>query len=295
MKTHHSLLAFFFVLAMTPLWAAEPGSGGKIHFIIGPSNHPPGTHEVAAGARLLKHCVDQATSSTALQTALHEGWPGNPEELAGARVIVFSGDQFPPVRFKGSAAILEQLSRLADQGCSFVAVHYATGVNRPAADSAPVQAMLDRLFGGFANFIPVAEGGTVPRVLRSTITPAKADHPVLRGVRPFSLRDEPYYRNRFAAKSPGSTVTPLATAMVPPEAPREEVVAWSIEHERGGRGVAITLPHFYRNWQNDDLRKLVLNGICWAARLEIPATGMSSTLPDLATFQPVSVEPISRE
>jgi len=153
--------------------------------------------------------------------------------------------------------------------------------------------MLDHLFGGFSNFIPVNEGGTVPRVLQATITPTKTDHPALRGVKPFGLHDEPYYKNRFPARSPGSTFTPLATALLPPEAPQEETVAWSLEREQGGRGIAIVMPHFYRNWQNDDLRKLVLNSICWTAGLEIPAAGMPSTLPALETFQPASVEPAS--
>jgi len=288
------LFAPLCALLLTPVFAAEPSPTGKVHFIIGPSNHPPGTHEVGASARLLKYCVEQAGSTGTLRTFIHEEWPENPETLADARVIVFSGDQFPPVRFTNSAAILAQLSRLADDGCSFVAVHYAIGVNRPFADSAPVRAMLDRLFGGFSNFIPVEEGGTVPRVMQATIVPTGTGHPVLRGVGSFALRDEPYYRNRFAASSSGSKFTPLATAMVPPEAPREEVVAWSIEHERGGRGMAVVLPHFYGNWQDDDLRKLVLNGIFWAAGAEIPATGIVSTLPSLATFQPASIEPLPR-
>jgi len=288
-------LAIFVSMALTPLFGADPNRAEKIHFIIGPTDHPPGTHEVAAGARLLKYCIDQTMPAVAaLGTAIHDGWPENPEVLAGARAIVFSGDQFPPVRFKNSTAILAQVSRLADAGCSFVAVHYATGVNRPFADSAEVRAILDRLFGGFANFIPVAEGGTVPKVMQATIVPTKINHPVLRGVMPFSLLDEPYYKNRFAPKSSGNLITPLATAMVPPEAPKEEIVAWSLEQEQGRRGVAIVMPHFYRNWNNEDLRKLVLNAIFWAAKIEIPATGVSSTLPRLDTFRPESVEPKTR-
>ncbi len=274
-------LAILVSIAMTPLFGADLNRAEKIHFIIGPTDHPPGTHEVAGGARLLKYCVDQTKPAVpALQTAIHDGWPENSEELASARVIVFSGDQFPPVRFKNSPAILAQVSRLADAGCSFVAVHYATGVNRPFADSAEVRAILDRLFGGFANFIPVAEGGTVPKVMQATIVPTKANHPVLRGVMPFSLYDEPYYKNRFAPKSPDNLVTPLATAMVPPDAPKEEIVAWSLEQQQGRRGVAIVMPHFYRNWNNGDLRKLVLNAIFWAAKIEIPKSGVSSTLPE---------------
>jgi hypothetical protein len=288
----HFLCLLLILIAPAGLvgFAAETMPAPRIHFIVGPSNHPPGTHEVAAGARLLKFCVDQARPTTLPPAAIHEGWPTNPGELAGARVIVFCGDQFPPVRFAESARILEQVSRLADEGCSFVAIHYAIGVNRPFADSGSIRALLERLFGGFAYFIPVAEGGTVPRVMPSPIAPTKTGHPVVRGVGPFSFVDEPYYKNRFAARTPGSTFTPLATAMVPPEAPAEEVVAWSIEHERGGRGVAIVMPHFFRNWQNEDLRKLVLNGIFWAAGEEIPDGGIRSTLPPLESFGPAAVD-----
>jgi hypothetical protein len=33
------------------------------------------------------------------------------------------------------------------------------------------------------------------------------------------------------------------------------------------------------------------NSICWTAKLPIPPQGVKSSLPDLATFNPVSVEP----
>jgi type 1 glutamine amidotransferase len=285
---------FAVALLATTLFGNVLVRAATIHIIVGPSNHPPGTHEVAAGARLLKHCLDQVAPAHELSTVIHEKWPDDPEVLVGARALVFCGDQFPPVRFKGSDRIMEQLSQLADNGSSFVAIHYAIGVNRPFADSAPVRSMLDQLFGGFANFIPLEEGGSVPRILQATILPKKSNHPVVRGVKPFSLHDEPYYKNRFPKHSPDTTFTPLATAMIPPEAPKEEVVAWSLERANGGRGMAIVMPHFYRNWQNADLRKLVLNGIVWSAGFDIPETGIPSTIPDLADFKPLSVDPIAR-
>jgi len=136
MNTRCFLLAMLFALGMTSLVAAESGGAGGIHFIVGPSSHPPGTHEVAAGARLLKYCLERSGIQAMPKTHLHEGWPESPGALSGARAIVFCGDQFPPARFKNTGAILEQLSRLADQRCGFVAIHYAIGVNRPAADEA---------------------------------------------------------------------------------------------------------------------------------------------------------------
>lgn len=64
-----------------------------------------------------------------------------------------------------------------------------------------------------------------------------------------------------------------------------------VESTGGTRGVAITLPHFFKHWQNEDLRRLVLNGIAWAARAEVPASGIQTALPDLEQFDPESVVP----
>ncbi|MBM3822362.1 MAG: hypothetical protein FJ404_05665 [Verrucomicrobia bacterium] len=137
MNTRSFVLASLLALGMTSLFAAESGGAGGIHFIVGPSNHPPGTHEVAAGARLLKYCLEHSGLQALPKTHLHEGWPENPGTLSGARAIVFCGDQFPPARFKNTGAILEQLSWLADQRCGFVAIHYAIGVNPPQPTTRP--------------------------------------------------------------------------------------------------------------------------------------------------------------
>jgi hypothetical protein len=58
--------------------------------------------------------------------------------------------------------------------------------------------------------------------------------------------------------------------------------------------VGIVLPHFYRSWRIDDLRTLVLNSIVWTAKTDVPADGVKSTLPDMAIFEPGSVEPKPR-
>ena len=52
------------------------------------------------------------------------------------------------------------------------------------------------------------------------------------------------------------------------------------------------MPHFYRNWKTEDLRRFILNGIVWTAKIDVPAAGVQTVLPDLATFAPVSVEPL---
>ena len=83
--------------------------------------------------------------------------------------------------------------------------------------------------------------------------------------------------------------------MLPPDAPQREPVAWCIERKDMGRGFGIVMPHFYRNWKIEDLRRFILNGIVWTAKLGVPEDGVQTTLPDLATFEPGSVEPLPRK
>jgi type 1 glutamine amidotransferase len=282
------------IAGITPrLPAEEPAPANKILFIYGPTKHPPGTHEVAAGARLLKYCVDESIEHGAFQTEICEGWPTSPSTLSNVRLVVFTGDQFPPYILKDSDTIFRQLSEMVDRGCSIVCIHYATSVNDTKSQKVPpaVQSYLYRCIGGFGLFLPDnAEPGTQAHIMQATMIPAKVDHPVLRGVVSFSLRDEPYYPIRFDPKASGAVVTPLMTAMIPPDLPSRQVVSWCIDRGGGSRGFAVVMPHFFVNWQIDDLRKLVLNGIFWAAGAEIPAKGIDARLPPLEAFRPMAVQ-----
>ncbi len=85
--------------------------------------------------------------------------------------------------------------------------------------------------------------------------------------------------------------------MPPPVAQFEEdhiVISWGVERSDGGRGFAIVMPHFYKNWANEDLRRFILNGIVWTAKRDVPRGGVQSPPPDLARFTPESIEPKPR-
>ena len=282
-------------LAIVPLCSTLANDKGSIHFIIGPSKHPPGTHEVKAGARLMTHCLEQAKSFQGVDIEIHHQWPSDFEVFSDAKALVFNGDQFPPARFSESEKIIAQIEELADRGCSFVAVHYGVGVNLPAAHRPEVTELLSRLFGGYAWFVKGHKDSTLWLVTQSTITPESNGHPITRGVGEYSFNDEPYFRNRFPEVPEGTVFTPLATSMMPPDDPRKETVAWSVEHRNGGRGFAIVMPHFFINWTNDDFRKMVLNGIVWAIGGEVPENGIESTLPSLEAFEPEAVHFTPRE
>ena len=58
-----------------------------------------------------------------------------------------------------------------------------------------------------------------------------------------------------------------------------EVVAWARVRPDGGRGFGFTGGDQHWNWANRDYRTLVLNGIAWTAKIEIPPGGVPSANP----------------
>lgn len=60
-------------------------------------------------------------------------------------------------------------------------------------------------------------------------------------------------------------------------------VCWVVDREQdGGRGFGFTGLHFHDNWADDGFRTVVLNAICWIAKVEIPEEGIASPTPNQA-------------
>jgi type 1 glutamine amidotransferase len=272
---------------------AAEATKAEIVFVAGPCEHPPGTHEAAAGARLLEHCVRNATNVQPVRTAVFSEWPEDRSVLGDARTIVFIGDIFPPERMDRPDKIKADLAALMDRGCGIVCIHYATGLRAAHVTEDGDHPLLGWLGGYFATGCPHHQ--SIARVCTATIVPEKGDHPVLRGWQEFTFDDEPYWNNYFGKDGMPKHVTSLAYAMLPQDNPKKETVAWAVARADGGRGVGIVLPHYFRSWQVRDLRTLVLNAICWTAKLDVPREGVQSSLPDdLSRFKPGSVDPQPR-
>ena len=190
--------------------------------------------------------------------------------------------------------IMADLKSMMDHGCGLVCVHYATGVAPGDIANDGDHPLLKWMGGYFATRCEHHQ--SIARIYQAaTIEPGKADHPVLRGWKAFTVHDEPYINNYFGKDGLAKDVTALGTAMLPPEKPNRETVAWATTRADGGRGAGIVMPHFYRNWTNDDLRTLILNAIVWCAKQDIPKEGVKVKLPELANFKPDSVEPGPRK
>jgi type 1 glutamine amidotransferase len=271
---------------MPAAFAAEPT---RVLILVGPSTHPPGTHEVAAGGRLIEHCLEHMENVSGVEAEVIDKWPEDRMALQKVASVVFTGDRFPPAEMPARERIMADLTAMMDHGCGLVCYHYATGLGATHVNPDGDHPLLRWMGGYFATKCPHHQ--SIARIFNAaTIEPGSGDHPVLRGWKEFTIRDEPYIKNYFGKDGPAKNVTILASSMLPPEAPAREAVAWAVDRPDGGRGVGIVMPHFYKNWQNDELRKLILNGIVWSARLEVPKDGVVTKLPDLATFKPAAVE-----
>lgn len=261
----------------------------RVLVVVGPSNHPPGSHEVAAGGRLLAHCLNHAENVRGLTAEIVTAWPEE-SALAGVSTVVFLGDQFPLEHLPDRDRSLASFGRMADRGCGIVCIHYATGLAAAHVTPTGEHPLLRWMGGYFAT--RCAHHQSIAKIYSAaTIEPAAPEHPVSRGWQPFTLRDEPYIKNYFGPDGPASNVTPIAVSQLPPDAPQREIVAWAVSRGDGGRGVGVVMPHFYRNWQQADLRRLILNGVVWTAKADVPPMGVASTLPDLTTFTPAAVDP----
>ena len=288
---HLLLLVALFLSSLEVRPALVAAETARVLIIIGPSKHPPGSHEVAAGGRLMKHCLETMTNVPGVKAEVVEGWPDQTQRNA-ASTVVFIGDTFPAGRLPNPSQNLADLDAMMRRGCGIVCVHYATGLL--GEDVAPDgDHPLLRWMGGYFAHQSCPQHKSIAKIYpAATITPAAPRHPIARGWKEFTLNDEPYINNYFGKDGNrfAPNVTALATSLLPPESPKPETVAWCVERADGGRGFGIVMPHFYKNWTHADLRRFILNGIVWTARLEVPAEGVTTTTPELAVFKPVAVE-----
>jgi ankyrin repeat protein len=100
-------------------------------------------------------------------------------------------------------------------------------------------------------------------------SPTLATHTITRGVKPFDLREEWYYKLKFG------DITPILSAVPPEEGGVNYPLAWV----HGTHVFGCTGGHFLSSWGQPDFRKLILNAIVWAAGSAVPEGGVVSVDP----------------
>lgn len=254
--------------------AESPGKAEakRIVMVAGKPSHGPGDHEHNAGVLLLQKCLKNAPGVKAVSYL--NGWPKDPAAFDNADSIMLfmDGDAGHPL-IQGNR--LKKFGQLMKKGVGLACIHYATMV--PKDNGGPE--LLDWI-GGYC------ERGYSVWPFWTAEFKALPKHPITRGVKPFSLRDEWYYNMRFRPGMKGVLsilkATPpdntRGTAAAKEHPGRAETVAWAVERPDGGRGFGFTGAHFHNNWGNDDFRKLVLNALLWTANVEVPSNGVQSSV-----------------
>ena len=245
--------------------AVARAADSKIVLIAGRPSHGPGEHEFNAGTKLLVKCLKEMPGIDPVLVA--GGWPQDESVFQGTKSVVFfmdGGGGHPMIQGKQR---METMRRLMDQGVGLVCLHYA--VEFPKGDVG--DQVLDWLGGYYESQYsdnPHNKSEIVPR----------EGHPVTRGVKPFTLNDEWYFKIRFRPDDPRVTPLLIAKSLVGHDKKTytDQVVGWATERKDGGRAFGFTGAHFHKNWGDNDFRKVVLNAILWSAKLDVPSAGAQS-------------------
>jgi hypothetical protein len=237
------------ILASLIVWPAHRGYTAdppkKVVLIAGPldATHPKGTHEYEKSVRLLKQCLDTSPNLKGVAVEAHlNGWPRDERTLdtADTIVLITSGadrrEQDHPLLVGDR---LQVLGRQMKRGCGLVTVHWTTFVPNATAG----ERLLDWVgsYFDYQSGPPPRRWASAIKDLTTSVRPA-GDHPVTRGVEPFQVHEEFYYRIRFRERDP--RLKPLLLARIDGE-PKEQTVAWAVERSDGGRGFGFTGGHYF--------------------------------------------------
>ncbi len=299
----NSFMRQFFLIIFASLTSVVCVADKKnVLLIAGLPSHGPGEHEHNAGVQLLAVGLKQAVPDLVnVSFSLNGEWPSDEQIAAADTIVIYSdgGGKHPALPH------LAQLTTKMSAGCGFVCLHYAVEpayaragwlsvdgkpVSPPPAGRFSVgkgaKEFKEWLGGYFEAYYSVNPHWTAD-------FKSLPDHPISRGVKSFSSRDEWYFHMRFKDKM--DDVTPILISNVPseiisskdgpyvgnPDVRREvleekkpQIVAWAVSRNDGGRGFGFCGGHYHTGWANDNQRMLVLNAILWTAKAEVPAGGV---------------------
>lgn len=244
-----ALLLCLALLAGAQAWAAPI----KVILIGQPPDHGYRSHTYLPDCELLARWLKQ---NGAFETTVARGWPTDPHAFDGVALVVLHDKLGGDVFFAPAHAAQSQA--LIDRGIGLVALHWGTGSAEPAAGDPWLQALgghFNAQKGGFSRY----------KVEASTLRVADVAHPISRGWQDFPVRDEWYYDLRFLPAA-----RPMALVKV---GGKDYPAAWAYERPDHGRSFGFVGLHFHDNLASEPFRRLIVNGLLWAAQVEVPAGG----------------------
>jgi type 1 glutamine amidotransferase len=305
-----TILAVAAGVPRTALGGEPQGKPAKqIVLIAGKPSHPPGMHEFRAGCLLFQKAL--ASFPGVNVQVYFNGWPTKTVDgqvvddnaaldKADAVLIYSDGGRGNPA-IQGDR--IKVIDALAAKGVGIGFAHYAVEV----PTGAPGDAMHRWIGGFYEDHFSVNPMWTPPFDKFPT-------HPVTRGVQPFATLDEWYFNMRWTTDpAVKARITPLLVATpsdevrkgpyVSPKGPYDHIIAdsgkaetmmWVYERPDGGRSFGFTGGHTHAHWGNPNQRKLMLNGLLWIAKVEVPAHGVEDKITEADLAMNLDEKPVRR-
>lgn len=291
-----SLRGLIMAIALSSAFAAPVAAETKkILFLAGPRDHGgPGRHEYERDLRTLAESFDNASNLKNVTTQVIVGrLPRDLEAVKDAAVIVINSSSdraekethplFPPDPTTNhrnydeeTTAYLKALDDLLqEKKIGVVVFHYALWAENWRARDYYMK-WLGGLWVQIGSRNPVDEW---------SMTFENERHPILNGVKPWTFRDEVFCRF-FLPNDAKRTDLLLGTPQKDTGGIGPQIVSWAYEREDGGRGFVFGGQDFRDNLANDNYRRFLLNGIAWAAQIDIPDEGIQSPTPDVSATSP---------
>ncbi len=238
--------------------SAASAEGPKEVLLLGAKrDHPQGRHQYMAGLRVLAKCLEGVPDVKTQIVAADEPWPEGPELLKKADgVVLYLGEGAKWIQ--ASPQRLAAIQDLARRGGGIVALHWAAGA-QDAKYIEPFRSLVGGCHAGPDRRYVVMEGD---------VRVADRGHPITHGVADLRVRDEFYFRLKFAKQG---TIQPIL--QVPIEG-NLETVAWAYERPDGGRSFGFSGADPHENWRLAAYRRLAAQGVLWTLRLPVPKGGL---------------------
>jgi type 1 glutamine amidotransferase len=241
----------------------SPTGSGKIVLIGGKKSHGPGEHDFPNGIPLIAAFLKRARPFQGAEILTYpDGWPADLAELDGASTLVlyFDGVQQVPSPLLDSrriAAVQKQM----DAGAGLICLHQASTVP-PGDTTIPL-----------VEWLGAKRNGMVDRTTESvSLKPETPSHPVCQGMTRFIYEDEFYPTLVF--NNDAKHIVPILRANLPKEAPTDHILAWAFERPNGGRAFGFTGGHYLASLNQPQIKKMILNAICWTSMRTVPPGGI---------------------
>lgn len=246
--------------------AQKPSArSGKIILIGGRKSHGPGEHDFPNGIPHIQSLLQGAQPFQGAEIlAFPGGWPADLDELGGASTLVLYFDgvqQIPPPLLDPQR--IAAVQKLMDAGAGLICLHQASTVP-PGDTTIPL-----------VEWLGAKRNGMFDRTNESvSLKPLMPSHRVCRGMTNFTYKDEFYPTLLFTRDT--KRIVPILGANLPKEAPAFHILAWAFERPNGGRSFGFTGGHYLASWDQPQIKKMLLNAICWTSGKTVPSEGVVS-------------------